>query len=270
MSRDQQYPPGFLHTFVLFLHLLLDGQQVFDTAKLAGFAGAVQDGGSEAAHDAQHAGHPKPLFGPPTIKLAYARHIHDKQMGSQAPGAEELVPQSHEAQLGGHNGLSGTLAADARHGTHITENEHGQRPVREGHDALEHCSAAKKSFHNEQTAGTAGDVAIRDGQAHVSGDATNAHGQGTAPHHLEMQDATHTGEAHKRLLPSQPETRTLVYIYDLPTPLVNCSRPDWASYIYGAEVRLPEVRNACMWEIYACPACLVNSQIYNDGWLSKP
>ncbi|KAK9862510.1 hypothetical protein WJX84_003924 [Apatococcus fuscideae] len=41
---------------------------------------------------------------------------------------------------------------------------------------------------------------------------------------------------------SEHEGRPLVYIYELPAPLLNCSWWNgWATYIYGAEVRVPEV-----------------------------
>lgn len=151
----------------------------------------------------------------------------------------------------------------------LADCEHRQRPLQEGQDALEHYNLAKKTFRKEQAAGAAGATTITDGHAQVSGDGIDTHGQGVAPHHLDMQDMTHGGASHERALPSQPETHPLVYIYHLPTPLVNCSRPDWAAYIYDAEVRLPEVSNACMSEISACPICLFKSRRFYDGWRSE-
>lgn len=179
--------------------------------------------------EADHAGQPKPLFGPPTTKLAYARHLH-----TDASASEASVAEPH-------------------HAAHPSGHEQRQRPSeeQEEEDAQNGYNAVKmRTFHPaEHSASAAGALVMGNGHAHASGDGTYAGEQGAPLHQLGI---THPGALHKHPVPSQPETRPLVYIYDLPTPLVNCSRPDWASYIYGSEVRLPEVSSHCESGRHAC------------------
>ncbi|KAK9817397.1 hypothetical protein WJX74_010418 [Apatococcus lobatus] len=108
---------------------------------------------------------------------------------------------------------------------------------KESEDAQKAYKEAKMEAHLGAKAAAAAEAA-REGAARSGGEATGT-GVNEVPRH--QLDVPRTWKPPKRPGGRQYEDRPLVYIYDLPTPLVNCSREDWAAFNYGTEVRLPQV-----------------------------
>lgn len=193
-------------------------------------------------HVARHIGYVKPLFGPPTTKLAYARHLHKEPVPMAAPQVDTALDAA---------GADHLLDPKAHEAANRIQQQHGfaqGNPVHVEHEDSKDTQDAQKAYqdakmklhHGAKTAAAA--EAVKEGAAHAGGDGTAAAGGGNeVPRH--QLDVPRTWKPPKRPGVSQFETRPLVYIYDLPTPLVNCSRDGWASFNYGAEVRLPEVRS---------------------------
>ena len=183
----------------------------------------------------------KPLFGPPTTKMTYARHLHDKpalMAAHEADTAPDAAEADHAWDAKAHG------FQDTTHQQHAPQSGsplHVEHEVSK--DAQKAYQDAKMKLHHGTKAAAAAEAA-KEGAARAGGDVAAAAGGGDeVPRH--QLDVPRSWKPLKRPGTSQFETRPLVYIYDLPTPLVNCSRDDWpvpwASFNYGAEIRLPEV-----------------------------
>ena len=202
----------------------------------------------EPVHVARHVGYVKPLFGPPTTKMAFARHLHDKPSPTAAPQAEPR----HDA-VGNETNKEAELHDAARQMPGDGDDsssaplhlEHAISKDRE--DTRKAYQEAKMKVHLGAKAAAAAEAA-EEGVARAGGEGANMGGNEVPRHQLDMP---RTWKPPKRPGHSQFDARPLVYTYDLPTPLINCSWDDWASFNYGAEVRLPEV-NPCPQAREAC------------------
>ena len=198
----------------------------------------------EPVHVARHVGYVKPLFGPPTTKMAFARHLHDKPV-PQADSPHHAVGDGTKEEAELH---------DAAKQMPETGDDSSSVPLhvkhsisKEGVDTRKAYQDAKMKTHLGAKAAAAAEAA-EEGAARAGGEGAGSGGNEVPRHQL---DVPRTWKPPKRPGHSQFDGRPLVYIYDLPTPLINCSRDDWVSFNYGAEVRLPEV-SSCNRPCRAC------------------
>ena len=168
----------------------------------------------------------RPLFGPPTTKLAFARHLHD---------SNHYEPLGHQASLRSEDAwkADGTvdpgISNEVAHGPEDTEQAYTVAKLKPQQGLM---PENRQQVTQSGSEGDMGAGAVQEGW-HRAGS------NGVARH---QNDVLNRWRPPKATESSEHEGRPLVYIYELPAPLLNCSWWNgWATYIYGAEVRVPEV-----------------------------
>ncbi len=233
-------------------------------------------------HVATHVGFVKPIFGPPTTKLAFARFLHAQLSHDESSRDVSLSPSSAKRfadalqQLQNSRDHPGMDKAAQAH-----EEAHGEKRIQKGHRHLSEGDQSEDRGNDDQQKVDEQAENVHDQDAHgdkedgdEDEDTQQAYTAAKIKEHFGAKIAT---EAAKEASPSASvqkngyasggngvarfqldvprnwhppklrgsghyEDRPRVYIYDLPTPLVNCSNEAHAIGNYGAEARLPEVR----------------------------
>ncbi|KAK9817385.1 hypothetical protein WJX74_003985 [Apatococcus lobatus] len=192
--------------------------EAYHAAKLPASARGIphDDTDPEAAHIPQHGNQTAPLFGPPTTKLIYARHLHDKRMAYPVSTAAGVAVHNEDQAWpeAPSDDVSRKASVDEAHQTIVPlqhEHEHGS----ELEDIQAKYREAKATSSQGRQAGAAAAASITDTTlAHISGERTDTIEDGVPRQHAELSRSSN------HLEPSPSDSRPLVYIYDLPTPLV--------------------------------------------------